>query len=59
MRPGLPSKEECRQVSMALKHTETKNFITSNAVENILAAPKLFDQQLSEQVDACQLARRI
>lgn len=40
MRPGLPSKEECRQVSMALKHTETKNFITSNAVENILAVPK-------------------
>jgi len=25
---------------MALEHTETKNFITSNAVENILSVPK-------------------
>jgi len=40
MRPALPSKEECRQASGALKHKDTKNFITSNAVENILAVPK-------------------
>ena len=40
MRPPLPSKEEIKQASATLKHTETKNFITSNAVENILAVPK-------------------
>ena len=40
MRPALPSKEECRQASGTLKHKDTKNFITSNAVENILAVPK-------------------
>ena len=40
MRPALPSKEECKQLGDAMKHKETKNFITSNAVENILAVPK-------------------
>lgn len=40
MRPPLPSKEEIKQASATLKHKETKNFITSNAVENILAVPK-------------------
>jgi len=40
MRPALPSKEECKDLSKSLQHKETKNFITSNAVENILAVPK-------------------
>merc|ERR1719313_1354314 len=40
MRPGVPTKDECRQVAASLKKSETKNFITSNAVENILAVPK-------------------
>jgi len=41
-RPGVPSKEELRQLSQTLKQNaaEPKNFITSNAVENILAVPK-------------------
>jgi len=40
MRPNLPSKEELKQVTMSMKKTDPKNFITSNAVENILAVPK-------------------
>jgi len=41
--PKLPTKEELKQVrsaSIAVKKAEPKNFITSNAVENILAVPK-------------------
>jgi len=44
MRPSLPSKEELKAVTQALKKTDTKNFITSNAVENILAVPKREDE---------------
>jgi len=40
MRPALPSKDECKELVKSLQHKETKNFITSNAVENILAVPK-------------------
>jgi len=40
LRPSVPTKEECAEVAKAMRHTETKNFITSNAVENILAVPK-------------------
>ena len=39
-RAPLPTKEECKQAKESLKHKGTKNFITSNAVENILAVPK-------------------
>jgi hypothetical protein len=39
-RAPIPSKEELRDVSASLKHKDTKNFITSNAVENILSVPK-------------------
>jgi len=41
-RPSLPSKEELRQTKELLAATkkEPKNFVTSNAVENILAVPK-------------------
>ena len=41
--PPLPSKEELaevRKVSRAVKAQDAKNFITSNAVENILAVPR-------------------
>lgn len=43
LKPALPSKEELKQVlkaSVAVKKAEPKNFVTSNAVENILAVPK-------------------
>jgi len=40
MRPLVPTKDECALVAASMKHTETKNFVTSNAVENILAVPK-------------------
>jgi hypothetical protein len=41
--PPLPSKDELAEVkrmSVAVKKAEPKNFVTSNAVENILAVPK-------------------
>jgi len=46
MRPALPSKEEIAQGVARSKANakETKNFITSNAVENILAVPKREDE---------------
>jgi len=41
MRPGLPTKDECKELAATLKaNKETKNFVTANAVENILAVPK-------------------
>ena len=44
MRPALPSKDELKDVQELLKASKVgsgeKNFITSNAVENILAVPK-------------------
>jgi len=41
LRPPVPTAEECMIASKALSNgAETKNFITSNAVENILAVPK-------------------
>jgi len=44
VRPPLPSKAELQEVRKLVetqqKGRETKNFITSNAVENILAVPK-------------------
>jgi len=44
--PAVPTKEECRQSYKALqKPKETKNFITANAVENILAVPKRAPEQ--------------
>ena len=51
LRPGVPTKAECLELSRALKKTDTKNFITSNAVENILAVPK---REVSRRpLDAC------
>lgn len=40
MKARVPTKEECKAAAAALKPKEPKNFITSNAVENILAVPK-------------------
>jgi hypothetical protein len=44
LRPAVPTKKECAAERKALREAqgggETKNFITSNAVENILAVPK-------------------
>ena len=36
----MPSHAECKAAAAALKPPEPKNFITANAVENILAVPK-------------------
>merc|ERR1719482_1790164 len=46
MRPMLPSKDELKDLASALKKTEAKNFITSNAVENILAVPKREEEKI-------------
>jgi hypothetical protein len=41
LRPPVPTAAECMEATKAISHGgETKNFITSNAVENILAVPK-------------------
>jgi len=40
MRPAVPTKAECTELAKSAGKRETKNFITSNAVENILAVPK-------------------
>lgn len=41
LRPPVPTAAECKEARKATQHNgETKNFITSNAVENILAVPK-------------------
>jgi len=40
LRPPVPTVAECNEARAAVKYDNTKNFITSNAVENILAVPK-------------------
>jgi len=42
----IPSKDELKSLAQSLKKTETKNFITSNAVENILAVPKTEEEKI-------------
>merc|ERR1719240_553382 len=39
-RPKVPTVEECKAARAKVEVKSTKNFITSNAVENILAVPK-------------------
>lgn len=49
-KPGVPSKDELKELSRTLKtqknQSEQKNFITSNAVENILAVPKRDEEKV-------------
>ena len=59
MRPPLPSAEECKQAREAMKHKETKNFITSNAVENILAVPKREEEGVDWLKKPQKLARSV
>ena len=39
-KPSVPTAQECAEARQAAPPKPTKNFITSNAVENILAVPK-------------------
>jgi len=39
-KPPVPTAEECKKSSVGRELKETKDFITSNAVENILAVPR-------------------
>ena len=39
-KPAVPTVQECEQMRQSAPPAPTKNFITSNAVENILAVPK-------------------